>query len=97
MKSFLYSAALLAGVLGTLPTSAQTARPAKSRAAARDTAVEGIYVAPNMTGAPKQKVTTDYDNQPISPATEEKATTLSAHPDAVKAKKIKTRRPPKRS
>ena len=96
MKSFLYSAALLVGALSSLPASAQTSRPAKSSAAAPDTTVEGIYVVPNMSGAPKQKVTTDYDNQPISPAAKEKGTSLSANPDPVKAKTLKTRRPPKR-
>lgn len=97
MRKNIYVLALfLLASVSTHTAAAQTTRPAKSRAAARDTTVEGIYVAPNMTGAPKQQVTTDYDNNPISPAQEEKATTLSATPDPVKAKKLKTRRPPKR-
>ncbi|UOR04930.1 hypothetical protein MUN82_18565 [Hymenobacter aerilatus] len=89
-------AILLLASVSAHTVAAQTARPAKKRPAARDTTVEGTYVAPNMTGAPKQQVTTGYDNKPISPAQEEKATTLSASPDLVKAKKLKTRRPPRR-
>ncbi|WP_126546694.1 hypothetical protein [Hymenobacter amundsenii] len=44
--------------------------------------VEGIYVAPGMTGAPKQRVTTDYDNQPLKSvkAARSKASTLSSEP-----------------
>lgn len=95
-KNIYVLAILLLASVSAHTAAAQTTRPAKSRSAARDTTVEGTYVAPNMTGAPKQQVTTDYSNNPISPATEEKATTLSASPDPVKSKKLKTRRPPKR-
>ncbi|QNE41101.1 hypothetical protein F1C16_16770 [Hymenobacter sp. NBH84] len=95
-KNIYVLAVLLLVSVSTHTAAAQTVRPAKSRAAARDTTVEGIYVAPNMTGAPKQQVTTDYSNNPISPAVEEKGNSLSPNPDPVKSKKLKTRRPPKR-
>ncbi len=44
--------------------------------------VEGIYVAPSTSGAPKQQVTTDYDNQPLKSAmpARSKTSTLSSEP-----------------
>ncbi|WP_019948190.1 hypothetical protein [Hymenobacter aerophilus] len=64
----------------TQPT--QTTPQVETRLAPADTTnrVEGIYVAPGMTGAPKQQVMTDYDNNPLKKATpaKRKSSTLSA-------------------
>jgi len=59
---------------------------------------QGQYVGPGMTGAPKQKVLTDYDNNPIVPVVKEGAgeSSLSAQPaDKEKAKRLKTKHAPK--
>ena len=106
MRPLLASAAflLLSAALTTTPAAAQT-MPARDTAAQRSTAekppvlkTQGEYAAPGMTGAPKQQVLTDYDNQPIRPAVKEKAqTSLSTQPvDPKDAKPLKMKRPPKR-
>ncbi|WP_143069848.1 hypothetical protein [Hymenobacter actinosclerus] len=74
---------LLAGL--TTAATAQTTQPESQPlkpvppAATADT-VEGTYVAPGMTGAPKQQVTTDYSNRPLKKAAPAKtnSSTLSA-------------------
>ncbi|SDY21764.1 hypothetical protein [Hymenobacter psychrophilus] len=67
LRYFILTALLAGGA-----TSAATAQTTEveTHLAPSDTTnrVEGIYVAPGMTGAPKQQVTTDYDNQPLKRA-----------------------------
>lgn len=86
MSRYLILAALLTGGTATVAT-AQTNQPAtrapqvETHLAPSDTTnrVKGIYVAPGMTGAPKQRVMTDYDNNPLPGVTNDQpaATTLS--------------------
>ena len=111
MRTFSSSAALLLVGIGLSTTAVAQTTPARTAPPARDTSAhrglsekpplldtQGQYVAPGMTGAPKQKVLTDYDNNVIQPRVEEKApTSLSAQPvDPKDAKRIKMKRPPKR-
>lgn len=65
MLRYFVLTALLAGGAASAAT-AQTTK-VDTNLAPSDTTnrVEGIYVAPGMTGAPKQQVMTDYDNQPL--------------------------------
>lgn len=72
LSSLFFTGLLVA--LSSLPASAQTNQ---ATSAARDTTpaglseqpplldTQGAYVAPGMTGAPKQDVLTDYRNRPI--------------------------------
>ena len=111
MRIFSYSATLLFVSIGLTTTAFAQTTPARTPPPARDTSThrgisekppllktQGEYAAPGMTGAPKQRVLTDYDNKQIRPAVEEKAqTSLSSRPvDPKDAKRIKMKRPPKR-
>ncbi|NVO30618.1 hypothetical protein [Hymenobacter lapidiphilus] len=81
MLRYLTLTALLAG--GTaLAATAQTTK-VETHLAPSDTTkrVEGIYVAPGMTGAPKQQVMTDYDNQPLKRARPRKSKSSTLTPD----------------
>ena len=111
MRILSSSAALLLVSVGLTTTAFAQTTPARTPPPARDTSThrglsekppllktQGEYAAPGMSGAPKQKVLTDYDNKVIRPAVEEKApTSLSSQPvDPKDAKRIKMKRPPKR-
>ncbi|WP_147320703.1 hypothetical protein [Hymenobacter lapidiphilus] len=80
MLRYLILTVLLAG--STVSAATAQATKVETHLAPSDTTnrVEGIYVAPGITGAPKQRVTTDYDNQPLKRAKtpKSKSTTITS-------------------
>lgn len=92
--------ALVVAAIAAAPAFAQT-HPTRTPAPARTTAPaarpqpaaakptsdgQGEYVAPDMTGSPNDRVTTDYSNRPLKhPA--KGTSTLSSQPKATPAPK----------
>ncbi|MBO0360291.1 hypothetical protein J0X19_20190 [Hymenobacter sp. BT186] len=74
-----------AGTTKGRPATSATARPQPAPPATKSaTDGQGEYVAPGMSGAPDEKVTTDYNNQPLKkPATG--TSTMSSQPKATPA------------
>lgn len=74
-----------AGTTKGRPTKPSTARPQPTPPATKSgTDGQGEYVAPGMSGAPDEKVTTDYNNRPLKkPATG--TSTMSSQPKATPA------------
>lgn len=106
-----FALAALLAALPVAAATAQTTRPtaAVRRAASpappppaaslapATTDVEGIYVAPGMTGAPRQEVTTDYNNHPIRQPARRQPTPYTLSSDVPAIAPVAPARPPGRN
>ncbi|WP_426489915.1 hypothetical protein [Hymenobacter sp. 102] len=85
---------LLTTATATVAQTTPTRKPAPTHAASRPQPAsaktasdgQGEYVAPDMTGAPNDRVTTDYSNRPLKKSAKG-TSTLSSQPKSAPANK----------